>query len=76
MGALRRTTISFDPELHQALRAKASATHQSISDLVNEAVRQALAEDALDLASFRARANEPNLDFKTVLKGSNRRRKL
>jgi len=34
------------------------------------------AEDAEDLAAFRARAKEPNLDFETVLKELRRRGKL
>lgn len=55
---------------------KAAETDQSISDLVNAAVRRTLAEDAEDLAAFRARANEPNLDFETVLRDLRRRGKL
>ena len=43
---------------------------------VNAAVRHSLAEDAEDLAAFDARANEPNLDFKDVLKDLKRRGKL
>jgi hypothetical protein len=41
---------------------------RSISDLVNEAVRNALAEDFEDLEAFENRLNEPNLDFEYVLK--------
>ena len=37
-------------------------------DLVNEAVRNALAEDFEDLEAFDSRLNEPNLDFEYVLK--------
>ena len=52
----KRATIYFDEPTHKALRLKAAETDQSISDLVNAAVRQALAEDAEDLAAFRERA--------------------
>jgi len=76
MGAPRRATVYLDPELHRALRVKAAETDRSISDLVNEAVRQTLAEDAEDLAAFRMRVSEPNLDFETVLKDLKRRGKL
>ena len=76
MGSARRATIYLDPELHRALRVKAAETDQSISDLVNSAVRQTLAEDAEDLAANRARAKEPNLDFEAVLKDLRRRGKL
>ena len=76
MSSSRRATVYLDPELHRALRIKAAETDQSISDLVNSAVRQTLTEDAEDLATFRARAKEPNLDFELVLKDLRRRGKL
>ena len=64
----KRATVYFDPELHRALRVKAAETDQTISDLVNEAVKLSLAEDADDLAAFEERALEPNLPFEEVLK--------
>ena len=76
MSSARRATVYLDPALHRALRIKAAETDQSVSDIVNEAVRQTLAEDAEDLATSRARAKEPNLDFETVLKDLRRRGKL
>ena len=76
MSSARRATVYLDPVLHRALRIKAAETDQSVSDIVNEAVKQALAEDAEDLAAFRGRAKEPNLDFETVLKDLRRRGKL
>ena len=66
--AQKRSTIYFDPDLHRALRVKAAETDQTISDLVNEAVKLSLAEDAEDLAAFEERALEPNLPFEEVLK--------
>ena len=76
MSLAKRATVYLDPELHRALRMKAAETDKTISDLVNAALRQILAEDADDLASFRARAKEPNLDFETFVKGLRRRGKL
>ena len=72
----RRATVYFDPRLHRALRLKAVETDQSLSDLVNEAIRQSLAEDADDLAAFDERKKESNLDFETVVKNMRRRGKL
>lgn len=60
---IRRATVYLDPHLHRALRVKAAQTERSLSDLVNEAVRQSLSEDAEDLAAFEERAKEPNLAF-------------
>ena len=76
MSLTRRATIYLEPELHRAVRMKAAEIEKSVSDLVNAAVRQSLAEDADDLAAFRARAKEPNLDFEGVVKDLRRRGKL
>lgn len=66
----------MDPDLHRALRHKAVETDRTISELVNEAVRLRLAEDAEDLAAFGERAQEPNLPFDAVLKDLKQRGKL
>ena len=76
MGLTKRATIYFDADLHRAARMKAAETDTSVSDLVNAALRRSLAEDADDLAAFRARAKEPNLDFEAVVKDLRRRGKL
>jgi hypothetical protein len=76
MSTSRRATVYLDASLHRALRVKAAETDQTLSDLVNEAVRQSLAEDAEDLAAFKSRAKEPNLGFEAVLKDLRRRGKL
>jgi hypothetical protein len=75
-NAQKRATIYFDPDLHRALRLKAADTDRSISELVNEAVKLRLADDAEDLAAFEERAGEPNLDFETVLKDLKQRAKI
>jgi plasmid stability protein len=65
---LRRSTIYLDPALHRALRIKAAETDRSISDLISDAVKSALAEDAEDLQAFEGRGSEPDLLFETVVK--------
>ena len=59
----KRTTIYLDPELHKALRLKSIALSRSVSGIVNDAVRIALAEDAEDIASFEERAREPLISY-------------
>ena len=76
MTSTKRATVYFDSSLHRALRMKAAETEQSLSELVNAAVRATLAEDADDLAVARARAKEPSLRFEDVLKDLKRRGKL
>jgi plasmid stability protein len=63
----KRSTIYFEPELHKALRIKAANTERSISDLVNDSVRQALREDQEDLAAFEERAAEPTITYEALL---------
>ena len=64
----KRSTVYFEPTIHKALRLKAAETDRSLSEIVNEAVKLSLAEDAEDLAAFEERAKEPNLVFEDVLK--------
>jgi len=64
----KRSTVYFEPTIHKALRLKATETDRSLSEIVNEAVKLSLAEDAEDLAAFEERAKEPNLAFEDVLK--------
>jgi len=65
----KRSTIYFDPALHQALRIKSAEISRSVSDLVNDAVRELLSEDAEDLAAFDKRASEPLISYSDMLKG-------
>ena len=63
----KRSTIYFDPQLHAALRLKSAHTHRSVSDIVNDAVRAALAEDQEDLAAFEDRVAEPTISYEALL---------
>lgn len=65
---LKRATVYFDPDLHKVLKIKSAHSEQSLSELVNIAVRQSLAEDLEDLLAFNERKDEPILDFEEVLK--------
>ena len=74
--APKRATVYFDPHLHRALRIKAAETDRSISELVNEAVKAALAEDAGDFEAFEVREKEPEYAFEDVVKDLKRRGKI
>lgn len=63
----KRSTIYFEPEVHQALRLKAALTHRSVSDLVNEAVRSILQEDQEDLEAYDKRIAEPTMTYEELL---------
>ena len=64
----KRTTIYLDPTLHKALRLKAVTLSRSVTELINDAVRESLAEDAEDLASFENRVNEPLISYDEMVK--------
>ena len=66
--ATRRATVYLDPDLHKALRLKAVETSRSVSDLVNDAVREALAEDAEDITTFEERAGERLISYDEMIK--------
>ena len=76
METSKRATVYFDPDVHRALRLKAAATDRSLSEMVNEAVKLALAEDAEDLAAFRSRRDEPSIGFEELLEQLKKRGKL
>jgi len=66
--ASKRATVYLDPELHKALRLKAVETSRSVSELVNDAIRQALAEDVEDITAFAERAGEPLISYEEMVK--------
>ena len=65
---MKRATIYFDPELHKALKLKALETSRSITDLVNQSVREALSEDAEDINTFEERKDESLMSYDQMLK--------
>lgn len=64
----KRVTVYLAPSYHRALRVKAAETDYSVSDLINEAVKRSLAEDAADLEAFDKRKAEPLISLESVLK--------
>lgn len=64
----KRSTIYLDPTLHQALRLKALETSRSMSDIINEALKETLSDDADDLAAFDERADETLISYEQMVK--------
>jgi hypothetical protein len=76
METQKRATVYFESDVHRALRLKAAALDRSISDMVNVAVKAALAEDAEDLATFSERKNEKSVSFDSFLQGLKKRGRI
>ena len=64
----KRSTVYFDPSLHQALKLKAASADTSLSEIVDEAVSLLMSEDEEDLASFASRLNEPKISYEALLR--------
>ena len=67
-NAQKRTTIYLEPALHKALQLKSIETSKSISALVNQAIRDALAEDAQDIVACDERTGEPVVSYAEMVK--------
>jgi hypothetical protein len=63
----KRSTVYFDPVLHQALKMKAALTDLSVSELVDEAVRLLMNEDQEDLQAIEDRVAEPVVSYEALL---------
>ena len=72
----KRSTVYLEPALHRALRMKSIETSRSLSDLLNDAVRSELAEDADDLEVFDTRKSEPTIKFEDFVKELKRNGKI
>ena len=63
----KRSTIYFEPSIHQALKLKSASSQLSVSELVDEAVRLLMNEDQEDLAAFAEGADEKEISYETLL---------
>ena len=55
---MTKSTLYLEDSVHQALRLKAAETKQSMSELVNDALKASLQEDLEDIKSWRERKDE------------------
>jgi hypothetical protein len=65
---MKRATVYFDEDLHRALKLKSAESDTSLSEIVNQAVRDSLAEDLSDLADIEARKKEKPISYESFLK--------
>ena len=56
LPTVSKATLYLDDDLHRALRLKAAETRESMSELVNEALRVLLAEDLEDISGWQRRS--------------------
>ena len=65
---VKRATVYFDPIIHKALKLKSIETSKSVSEIVNDAVKEALTEDAEDITALEERVSEPLISYSEMVK--------
>lgn len=65
---MKRATVYFDEDLLRALKLKSAECNTSLSQIVNQAVLDSLAEDLSDLAAIEARKKEKPISYESFLK--------
>ena len=63
----KRSTVYFEPAIHNALKMRAASSDTSVSELVDEAVRLLMKEDQEDLTAVRQRSDEPEISYEALL---------
>lgn len=63
----KRSTVYFEPSIHNALKLRAASSDTSISELIDEAVRLFMREDQEDLAAVRQRVGEAEMSYEELL---------
>ena len=63
----KRSTVYFEPAIHQALKLRAASTDVSVSELVDDAVRLLMREDQADLSVLSERVHEPEVSYEEFL---------
>lgn len=64
---MSKATLYIDEEIHKALRIKAAETRQSMSELVNDALKASLLEDLEDISEWKERRKEPRISYDELL---------
>jgi len=64
---MSKITLNLEDTILQALKLKASETNQSMSELVNDALKASLQEDLEDIKSWEERKGEDTYDYEEFL---------
>jgi len=67
-GFNMRTTITLNDNIYKALRIRAAESGETVSAVVEDAIKEQVLEDLGDLRAVKERENEPTIDFKTFVK--------
>jgi hypothetical protein len=59
----KRSTVYFEPSIHQVLKMRATSSNTSVSELIDDAIRLLMCEEKEDLADISERSNEPEVTY-------------
>lgn len=63
-----RTTIRINDKIYKAIKHQAAETGDSISSIIEDAVKLQVLEDLADAEATKKRANEPTRNFNDFVK--------
>lgn len=65
---MKRATLYLEDSIHKAIKLKSAECSATMSELVNDVLKNALSEDLEDLRAFEDRQSEPTISFEAFLK--------
>jgi hypothetical protein len=67
MSLSKRATVYFDPDIHKTLKVRAAETSSSISDIIDNLLRNEFLADQEDLKVYRERLSEPTISYERLI---------
>lgn len=67
MSLTKRATVYFDPDIHKTLKVKAAETSSSISEIINNLLKNEFLADQEDLKVYRERISEPTISYEKLI---------
>ncbi len=64
---MSKATLYLEEPIHRALRLKAAETNQSMSELVNDALKASLQEDLEDIIDWRDRKDDEAVGYEAFI---------
>lgn len=65
---MSKATVYLDDDVHRALRMKSAETNESMSQMINDAVRVVMAEDLEDISDWNERRSEQPIGYEEFLR--------
>ena len=65
---MSKATVYLDDDVHRALRMKSAETNESMSQMINDALRVVMVEDLEDISDWNERRSEQPIGYEEFLK--------